>query len=445
LSQKEIIMTRKTLELIHNFGRKIFLAAVILCVLSAFSKAQQVTSVYLYDDNGRLIAVINPNGDAFIYEYDAAGNFMGISNSSAGNLRIITFFPRRGAIGTRVTIYGTGFNAGVTGVTFNGANAQIIQANSTTIVAEVPINATTGPITVFTNAGSVTSTTSFVVKGVLILPHAITVSANDTVPFNANVSGLPTTGVIWSVNGNIGGSSAVGTITPNGLYMAPNLVNSPPLQYLVRATSSDDSTLFDEAVVTVLSAGEGYQFRTDGVSVRYGTPPNTAPVYAQNEVSARYGTPPNTSPVYSQDAVSVRYGTPPNTLSVFTNNEVSVRYGATSDSLSVFSNDAVSVGSGPYLISSAPGVVSRGSSITLNLSGVLLNNASDIRFFRTSNGTNEAGMTISNINVNGQGTSLTATLTVNANVVVGQFVIVVVTPSGATVRSSNNTNVIQVQ
>jgi hypothetical protein len=235
-----------------------------------------------------------------------------------------------------------------------------------------------------------------------------------------------TTDVIWSVNGTVGGNSAVGTITQSGIYKAPNIVNSSPVQYTVRATSNDDPNLFDEAVVTVLSAGTGYQFRTDGVSVRYGTPSNT-------------------SRIYSQDGVSVRYGTPSDTLSVYAKNEVSVGYGASSGMTSVFPNNAVSVGSGPYLTSLSPGTVARGSTITLNINGISLNNASDIRFFRVSNGDVETGITASNISVTGQGTTLTAMLTVNANVSVGQFIVVVVTPLGATVRNPNTTNTIQVQ
>lgn len=438
-------MPNKKRNFRNVFTLKILFAAAFFFASFVAATAQQMSSVYLYDDNGRLVAVIQPNGSAFIYDYDAAGNFTGISNVSDNKLRIIAFIPRRGPVGTRVTIYGTGFQAGVTGVAFNGANAQILQVNQSSIVAEVPINATTGPITVITNAGSVTSANPFIVKGVLILPRAITVSANDSVPFNVNVSGLPTTGVVWSVNGTVGGSTAVGTITSTGVYTAPNLVNSPSVQYTVRATSIDDATLFDEATVTVISAGEGYQFRTDGVSVRYGMPPDTTPVYTKDEVSVRYGAPPNTAPVFIQNEVSVRYGASPNSADVYLQNGVSVRYGAESNSVTTNPSDAVSVGSGPFLTSLSPGTISRGSSVTLNVSGILLNNASSIVFFRVSNGTRETGITFSDINVNSQGTGLTATVTVSSGVTAGQYVAVVVTPSGATVRSRNNTNVIQVQ
>lgn len=382
----------------------IFIISLLLLVNTFGQQANKV--IYLYDDNGRLSAVIAQNGEAVVYEYDAAGNFTAIKRFPSNELSIIAFLPRQGPIGTRVTIYGTGF-VDVTGVTFNGVSAQIIETNSSVIVAEVPVNATTGPISVLTSTDSAASANPFIVRGVRINPRSITITANEMISFSATVSGLASTNVIWSVNGIPGGNTTNGTISTSGIYKAPNLVNAPTTQYTVRATSNDDSTLFDEAVVNVLSVREGYQFITDGVSVRYGTPPNKVSTFAQ-------------------DGVSIRYGTPPNAVSTFPNN-------------------AVSVGSGPFVTSVSPGTVSRGSTVVLNINGILLDDASNIVFFRVSNGAAESGITVSNINVNSQATILSATLTVNGSVAVGQFVVIVVTPSGATVRSKNNLNIIQVQ
>ena len=44
----------------------------------AIHAQQGGTTRYVYDDNGRLIAVISPTGEANVYEYDAAGN-VGVS------------------------------------------------------------------------------------------------------------------------------------------------------------------------------------------------------------------------------------------------------------------------------------------------------------------------------------------------------------------------------
>jgi YD repeat-containing protein len=406
--------------------------AVALCVLSiglligSPVQAQQGgTTSYVYDEDGRLHAVLSSTGEAAVYEYDAAGNFTSIRRLTPDDLELLSFTPHQGPVGTLVTIFGTGFNQGVSSVSFNGATAIIVSTNLVSVVASVPQGATTGPITVVTPRGTVSSTTPFVVRGILLTPQAVTIPALDTVQFGLTVSGTPTDSVIWSVNGVEGGSSTVGAITAGGFYTAPNLAGATPLQFTVRATSVDDSEMFGEAVVTVVPFGAGYQFRTDGVSVRYGTPPNSPPTYINGVVSVRYGTPPNTPPTYINDAVSVRYGTPPNNQPT----EIS---------------GAVSASRGPVLASLTPGAISRGASVTLTISGVALDGASGIKFFSLTNGSPENGITVSNINVNAQGTSLTVTIAVASNVATGRYVVVITTPAGSTVRNDAGSNVLQI-
>ena len=65
-------------------------------------------------------------------------------------LTITKVAPDTGAFSTSVTITGTGFSAAVTGdsVYFNGVNASIQQASSTSLVVTVPKGAGTGPVKV---------------------------------------------------------------------------------------------------------------------------------------------------------------------------------------------------------------------------------------------------------------------------------------------------------
>ena len=262
--------------------------------------------------------------------------------------------------------------------------------------------------------------------------------------FAATVSGTPTSVVTWSVNGVAGGTATVGTISTDGFYTAPNLSGSNPIQYIVRATSVDDSDLFDESVVNVIPFGAGYQFRSAGLSVRYGTPPNSSPTYIKGAVSVRYGTPPNNSPAYINGAVSVRYGTPANSSPTYINGVVSVRYGTPPNNSPAFVTGAVSATRGPVLNSLAPATISRGTSVTLTISGVALNGANAISLFNQNNGSPGGGITISNISVNGSGTSLTCTITIAGNAAVGGYIVVVTTSSASTVRNDTGTNIVQI-
>src|SRR5262249_37986076 len=134
--------------------------------ISGVRAQQGGTTRYVYDDNGRLRAVVSPTGEAAIYDYDPAGNITNITRQPAGFLSIISFTPKSGSENTLVTIGGTGFSAtpGANTVKFNGATAVIVSANITEIVARVPTGATTGPITVTTANGTATSSEPFTVN-----------------------------------------------------------------------------------------------------------------------------------------------------------------------------------------------------------------------------------------------------------------------------------------
>jgi YD repeat-containing protein len=400
---------------------------VLTAVLAAYSThAQQGgTTIYVYDDDGRLIVVISPTGEASTYEYDAAGNFTRIRRFLSTDLEMLAFTPHQGPVGTSVTIYGTGFDQGVNAVSLNGVVASIVSSSLASVVALVPPGATTGPITVVTPRGTVTSTTPFVVKGILLTPQAITLPASETVQFNISISGTPTSNVVWSVENVEGGNTSVGTISNNGFYMAPNLTGASVVQTTVRATSLDDPELFGEAIVNVVPFGTGFQFRSSGISVRYGTPPNTPPTYINDAVSVRYGSQAITAPTYINAAVSVRYGTPANTSPTFVSGAVSASFG-------------------PVLTSLSPVTIARGASVSLTINGIALNGASSVTFFKLANGNPESGITVSNINSNAQGTSLTANVVVASNVATGTYVVVVTTAGGSTTRNDTGNNRVQI-
>ena len=119
----------------------------------------------IYDELGRLVAVIDPAGDTVTYSYDSAGNLLSISRGTASQLSILEFTPNKAPIGSPVTIYGTGFSATPSAnvVKFNGTVAVVSASSSTQISTTVPAGATTGLISVTTAAGTVSSSTPFTV------------------------------------------------------------------------------------------------------------------------------------------------------------------------------------------------------------------------------------------------------------------------------------------
>jgi len=88
--------------------------------------------------------------------------------------------------------------------------------------------------------------------GIAIAPQGASVRLSDTQQFTATVTGESSTGVIWSVNGTTGGSSATGTIDSAGLYEAPSSLPNPTAVTL-KAVSTADSSLSASVTVKVLN------------------------------------------------------------------------------------------------------------------------------------------------------------------------------------------------
>ena len=90
------------------------LRALVLSILTVSAiavSAQTPTVRYVYDELGRLVAVIDQNGDAAVYNYDAVGNLLSITRKSSGSVAILEFTPNSGPVGTSVKLFGMGFSA----------------------------------------------------------------------------------------------------------------------------------------------------------------------------------------------------------------------------------------------------------------------------------------------------------------------------------------------
>ncbi len=226
------------------------IAAALLLIVSTPGLGQETR--YLYDPLGRLLAVVD-QGEATFYEYDAVGNLISIRRSDVGSdLEINLVHPIAGPAGTQVEIFGVGFRdvADENQVSFNGVSAPVLASDPTHITTQVPIGATSGPITVTTPVGSAVSPDPFRVPSLTISPLHASVVVEKSRQFTATVVDWPDQRGFWSVEGIEGGNEVVGTITPNGLYTAPAEV-PVPATVRIRVTSVPFPTLFADADITI--------------------------------------------------------------------------------------------------------------------------------------------------------------------------------------------------
>ena len=456
--------------ILRSFATLLLVIVFTASLLSAGAQ-QGGTTTYVYDDNGRLHAVIAPNGEAVIYEYDAAGNITAIRRLAADSLSILSFSPHEGLPGDQVVFTGTGFGSGVTNVSFNGASATIVSVTASKVVATVPAAATTGLVTITTPTGSVSTATPFTIAGLRITPTFAAIHFGETVQFTAEV--LPSTldqSVIWSVEGINGGNANVGTISAAGLYTAPNARFSA---LTIRATSVADRARFAEAHVRVNDPNDIQSVFAPSVSVSRGDNVGTAALASQ--VAVQYGVSGNSQSALAKP-IAVQYGSSGDSQSALAKS-LAVQYGdaansgaALSRSVSVqrgiseqttaltnpvsvqfentpfqyFPLDAVSATPGPYIQSLTPGSITRGTTVTLTVNGVGLSGTTALRFINAS-GATDASIIVSNIVVSGDGSSLTATVTVPAGAALGSRTVFISTPNGDSITVNLGVNIINVQ
>ena len=253
---------------------------LLLPILLLSSSAADIS--YIYDDAGRLRAVIDPTTDTAIYAYDSVGNLTGITRQPSSTLAIIQFTPSSSPVGTTVTIYGIGFSAmpASNTVKFNGTTATVLTASTTVLTANVPSGATTGSISVTVGAITVISSASFTVGtgGVPTLASfnpavgnygatvTLTGTNYDTTPINNRVGftaamGAVATATSTSITVPVPSTAQTGPLSVSTIqgaatsgtefYVAPPSVVATDVQYTGRVTV-DGST----AVASITTANK---------------------------------------------------------------------------------------------------------------------------------------------------------------------------------------------
>jgi YD repeat-containing protein len=392
------------MEKIFCFWKKISVLPLIWLLCFGFIvEAQQAgTASYVYDQNGRLQAVFYNSGEVVIYEYDPAGNFTSIRRPGANELQILNFIPRSGLSGSRVKLYGVGFN-NVSSVSFNGIQASIISSNNNIIVAEVPPNATTGLVSITTPLGTVITTTPFAILGIAVSPPVLTMQESEVQQFTADVR-TPSSNeeVIWSVNGIIGGNAVIGTVSNTGLYNSPELNAS--IDVVIRATGVEFPAIFGESRVRVQSQNDLRLVLSSAISIGRGEP---------GVFNSALSSP-----------VTIARGEPGIFNSTF--------------------SPPVSVVKGLVITGISPSTVTRGTSPTVTISGSNLTGVTVLTFVNPNSST-DSTITVTNITVNGNGTSLTAVVNVGANAATGSRIAIVSNSTTQSPAFRHGSNVIQIQ
>jgi len=80
--------------------RRIVVCFAVLAGSVAGLSAQTVQ--YVYDELGRLVAVVAPNGESAVYSYDAVGNLLSIARHAANAVTIVEFTPNARASRSRL-------------------------------------------------------------------------------------------------------------------------------------------------------------------------------------------------------------------------------------------------------------------------------------------------------------------------------------------------------
>ena len=387
---------------------RVVVIALCVALIPARLLAQPPSVYYVYDELNRLIAIVDPYGNAASYTYDAIGNILNIDRFDAAGIpdavAISMFAPVAGRVGATVQVFGRGFGTTIAqnSMTFGGQRATILAATPTRLVVKVPDGAQTGPIAVTTPLGAATSARAFRVIGDLaVTPQALTLRALGHAVFTASEAGVPAINVRWAVDGLTGGDARIGTITAEGIYTAPATVSVPAI-VTITATHHDDAALSAAATVTLLPA----------LIVTLSSPSLSVTSATPLVIDGSIGT-----------ALSV-LAAPPN--------------GAT-----LAHSAPVAIELEPVVLAVTPSVATAGQALSLTMTGRGLAGATSLVFLR--NGAADPAFTVTHLVADADGTRATVDLTVAPSALPGTRVVQIATPAGESSPTGTAGNVFTLQ
>jgi YD repeat-containing protein len=385
--------------------------------------AQSAAIEYAYDELGRLVAVVDQQGDAALYEHDATGNLLSIRRVDAASLpgpvAIVAMVPDRGRAGTTVSLLGKGFDPGGRNtVAFTGVAAAVTYVSPYRLVTAVPSGATSGPLTVTTPVGSAASPGPFrVIEAFAVMPSTASLGPGAAQPFAVSAAGTESVSVLWAIDGIVGGDLLAGTISAHGVYVAPATV-AATRTVQVSAISRDDPAVVATALVTLHAPTPRFLAAAPvGVALAdSGTRTWTAPAVAVQRAPGAGGL----------TVIGPAVGIAPFTLPAF----VTVTQ--------------VSVSREPLVASVSPTAAARGAApFTLSLSGFGLAGATAVEL--RLDHADDPAISLASLTVAPDGRQLSVAVSITAGAVPGPRVVRVRTPAGTSTSIGTAGNVFTVQ
>jgi Tol biopolymer transport system component len=163
---------------------------------------------------------------------DRAGNFslpvstgfQLVGSGGQSPVHIAAFTPDQGIAGTEVQLLGEGFepDPAANRVELGGLTVEVLGAEPDHLSVRIPPNAWPGRFIVRNSRGSSVADSDFtVLPEIRISPAGAELPAGQALHFEVEAAAVGSLQMDWAVDSLPGGNAALGTISSNGLYVAP--------------------------------------------------------------------------------------------------------------------------------------------------------------------------------------------------------------------------------
>ena len=286
---KNIVMTSKT-----ALGNAVCMVMLIGSLAVNVGSLAADQAQYYYDELGRLVGVVDGQGDAAVYNYDAVGNLLSIQRftSSSGSVGLFLVTPGSSIVNKPVEIRGFGFTAPPSSnqVQFNGTPATVVSGSGVSLIVTVPTSATTGPVAVTNANGTATSPQAFTVLVPPIITGVEPLQVGQGVTTRGTIEGfnLNTASAVQFTQAGLA-ATILGGATNHTLPISVTIGASVPLGFYAFSVTTPSGTAQSGAITIEVRPGHPAFTVTGVLTVKMPldttVPANSAPTGASTSVS----------------------------------------------------------------------------------------------------------------------------------------------------------------